>query len=252
MYSIPVQTLMNGRRSRTELAMSQVSGDPDGNEASPSRSALIRELFFGKVEYSYYTEGGLSLFKKCLIYLSNSRYLNTMNVMKAIEGLGKVHYAPLKRNRLVSISVASGYQRAETLTWFSAEATTGKLGHINKFPKGPQVKAFRIASVSVHTEYIAANDLSQCAAETAEKHVRLRWKIEQLHRELRQTMGLGACQCRKHRAQRNPTACCLWVWVFLKRAAQATGQTLYQLKASLLQDYTRKQLQNPTISPNIA
>ena len=82
--------------------------------------------------------------------------------------------------------------------------------------------------------------------------VRLRWKIEQLHRELKQTTGLGACQCRKHRAQRNHIACCLWVWVSLKRTAQATGQTIYQLKESLLHDYMRKQLQNPTISVNIA
>ena len=175
-----------------------------------------------------------------------------MSIMKAIERLGKIYYAPLKRNRLVSISVAAGYQRVETLTWGSGEATTGKLVHINKFPKGHQVKLFRIASASGRTEYIATNDLSQCDAETTEKRVRLRWKIEQLHRELKQTTGLGACQCRKHRAQRNHIACCLWVWVSLKRTAQATGQTIYQLKESLLHDYMRKQLQNPTISVNIA
>ena len=36
------------------------------------------------------------------------------------------------------------------------------------------------------------------------------------------------------------------------RAARAAGQTIYQLKASLLQDYIRQQLQNPIISINIA
>ena len=175
-----------------------------------------------------------------------------MKVMKAIEALGKVYYAPLKRNRLVSICVASDYQRVETLTWTAAEATQGKLVHIKKFPKGHQVKMFRLASDSRRTEYIATNDLSESDTQATEKKCRLRWKIEQLHRELKQTTGIGECQCRKHRAQRNHIACCLWVWVSLTRAARAAGQTIYQLKESLLNDYIRQQLQNPLISISIA
>ena len=114
------------------------------------------------------------------------------------------------------------------------------------------MKVFRLASDSGCTEYIATNDLSQCDIEEARGKSRLRWKIEQLHRELKQTTGIGACQCRKHRAQRNHITCCLWVWVGLTRAARATGQTIYQLKASLLNDYIRQQLQKPLISLNSA
>ncbi|MEG9862437.1 MAG: hypothetical protein V6Z81_08160 [Parvularculales bacterium] len=40
----------------------------------------------------------------------------SMDVMKAIEALDKVYYAPLKRNRLVSTWVKTPYQRFETLT----------------------------------------------------------------------------------------------------------------------------------------
>ena len=175
-----------------------------------------------------------------------------MNVMKAIEALSKVYYAPLKRNRLVSTSVKMPYQRVETLTWTPAEATGGKLVHINKFPKGHEVKLFRLAPDSGRTEYIATNDLSQSDVEATQQNCRLRWKVEQLHRELKQTTGIGECQCRKHRAQRNHIACCFWVWVSLKRAARAAGQTIYQLKESLLHDYMRQQLHKPTISVNIA
>ena len=89
-----------------------------------------------------------------------------MNVMKAIESLDKVYYAPLKRNRLVSSCVASGYQRVETLTWTETQGTCGQL--------------------------------------------------------------------------------------VLRRAAEAAGQTIYQLKESLLDDYIRQQLQKPLISINIA
>ena len=176
----------------------------------------------------------------------------SMDVMKAIEAVSKVYYAPLKRNRLVSTSVASDYQRVETLTWTPAEATEGKLVPIKKFPKGHQVKVFRIGSASGRTEYIATNDLSQSDVETTQQQCRLRWKIEQLHRELKQTTGIGKCQSRQHRAQRNHIACCLWVWVSLTRAARAAGQTIYQLKDSLLDDYIRKQLLKPTISITFA
>ena len=176
----------------------------------------------------------------------------SMKVMKAIEALSKVYYAPLKRNRLVSTSVTSGYQRVETLTWTPAEAREGQLVHLNKFPKGHQVKVFRIVSASGRTEYIATNDLSHSDTQATRDHCRLRWKIEQLHRELKQTTGIGKCQSRTHRAQRNHIACCLWVWVSLTRAARAAGQTIYQLKEGLLDDYIRQHLQKPPISINFA
>ena len=177
----------------------------------------------------------------------------SMDVMKAIEALSKVYYAPLKRNRLVSSSVDSGFQRVETLVWTAGKATQGQLVHIKKFPQGHQVKVFRLASDSGRTEYIATNDLSQVSDTKATREkCRLRWKIVQLHRELKQTTGIGECQCRKHRAQRNHIACCLWVWVSLRRAAQAASQTIYQLKEGLLDDYIRQQLQKLLISINIA
>ena len=173
--------------------------------------------------------------------------------MKAIEALDKVYYAPLKRNRLVSSSVNSGYQRVETLTWTQTQATEGHLAHLKKFPKGHQVKVFRWVSGSGRTDYIATNDLSQDDTKATRENCRLRWKIEQLHRELKQTTGIGKCQCRNHRvSQRNHIACCLWVWVSLRCAAEAVGQTIYQLKEGLLDDYIRHQLQKPTISINIA
>ena len=179
-------------------------------------------------------------------------WYDSMDVMKAIEALSKVYYAPLKRNRLVSTSVASGYQRIEALTWTHAETTEGKLVHIKKFPKGHEVKLFRLVSGSGHTEYIATNDLSQSDVNATHQVCRVRWKIEQLHRELKQVTGIGKCQSRKHRAQRNHIACCLWVWVSLTRAARKVGQTIYQIKEGLLDDYIRKQLQKPSISINIA
>ena len=176
----------------------------------------------------------------------------SMDGMRAIEAVSKVYSTPLKRNRLVSTWVETPYQRVEALTWTQTEATEGKLVHIKRFPKDHEVKVLRLASDSGRTEYIATNDLSHSDAEATRQKCRLRWKIEQLHRELKQPPGIGECQGRKHRAQRNHIACCLWVWVSLTRTARGTGQTIYQLKESLLDDYIRQQLQTPAISINIA
>ena len=194
-------------------------------------------------------------FVKCLPFrtvLIDAWYAS-MPVMKAIQAISKIYYAPLKRNRLVNDSEGVGaHKRVETLTWTEAELRHGKLLHIKKFPKDHQVKLFRIVSVSGRTEYIATNDLSQSDAGATKQECRVRWKIEQLHRELKQTTGIDKCQSRQHRGQRNHIACCLWVWVSLTRAARATGQTIYRLKESLFDDYIRREIEKPSIIINFA
>ena len=118
-------------------------------------------------------------FVKCLPFrtvLIDAWYAS-MPVMKAIQAISKIYYAPLKRNRLVNDSEGVGaHKRVEALTWTEAELRDGKLLHIKKFPKDHQVKLFRIASASGRTEYIATNESqSECRSNAAFV------KIEQLH-----------------------------------------------------------------------
>lgn len=82
------------------------------------------------------------------------------------------------------------------------------------------MKLFRIASSNGHTEYIATNDLSQSDADATVQECQVRWKIELPHREIKQVTGIGNCQCRPMRAQRNHIACCPQVWFCLKRIAR--------------------------------
>ncbi len=168
--------------------------------------------------------------------------------MTSIEKLSKIYYVPLKRNRLVNdTDGVEQHQQVQDLCWTQAEIRQGKRVHINKFPNGHQVKLFRIASSNGHTVYIATNDLSQSDADATIQECKVRWKIEQFHREIKQVTGIGKCQCRKLRAQRNHIACCFQVWVCLTRTARAVGRTIYELKDSLLDDYLRHQLSNPSI-----
>jgi hypothetical protein len=102
--------------------------------------------------------------------------------------------------------------------------------------------------VSTHrTDFVVTNDLAQASTEATQQVCGFRWKIEQLHREGKQLTGLEACQCRIARIQRNHIGCAFLVWVRLKGLAAQTGQTVYQLKHGLLDDYLCQQLKKPSL-----
>jgi len=172
----------------------------------------------------------------------------TMKVMKAIEKADKIYYCPLKSNRQVSESPDEAYQRVDSLTWTDEELEMGKMVHLKKFPKGHQVKLFRLALSTQRTDYVVTNDPSQDSTDATRQESAIRWKIEQFHREAKQVTGLESCQCRSQRAQRNHIACAMLVWVRLNELAQEAQTTIYQLKQGLLSSYMRDQLRQPSIS----
>ena len=174
-------------------------------------------------------------------------------LMLHIERLKKVYYCPLKANRQVDETGGErGYQRVDRLTWTDHEAQHGKLLHLKDFPKGHQVKLFRLVLSTQRTDYIASNDLAQASTQATQEVCGLRWKIEQFHRETKQTTGIEGCQCRLARIQRNHIACAMLVWIRLKQVAQETASTMYQLKQGLLDDYLRSQLRSPAIRMQFA
>jgi hypothetical protein len=174
-------------------------------------------------------------------------------LMLHIERLHKVYYCPLKGNRQVDETDGErGYQRVDSLTWTSDETQAGKVVHIKTFPKGHQVKLFRLVLSTKRTDFIATNDVAQDSTQATQEVCGLRWKIEQFHRETKQTTGIEGCQCRLARIQRNHIACAILVWVRLKQLAHDSASTIYQLKQGLLDDYMRSQLRSPAIRMHFA
>ena len=165
-----------------------------------------------------------------------------------IESLNKVYYCPLKSNRQVDDSGGlAPYQRVDSLEWSKPEQTTGKTIKLRGFPKDHKVRLFRVEASTRRTDYIVTNDWTQESTAATQEACSYRWRIEQLHREGKQTTGLEHCQCRLARIQRNHIGCALLVWVRLNQLAIQTGQTLYQLKYGLLDSYLVQQLRNPDI-----
>lgn len=169
-------------------------------------------------------------------------------LMLFIESLGKLYYCPLKSNRQVDDSgAASPYRRVDSLDWSPDEQARGKIIKVKGFPKNHKLRLFRVEVSSHRTDWVVTNDLAQDSTEAARQACGFRWKIEQTHRESKQTTGLESCQCRKARIQRNHIACAFLVWARLKHLAAETGRTVYQLKHGLLDDYLIRQLKNPSL-----
>lgn len=208
--------------------------DGDGNSKLDHVQAMLRGVVFSKQ-------------LPFAVVLMDSWYA-AKQLMAAIEGLGKVYYCPLKTNRLVDDSSGDEpYKRIDQLGWTTTEAQHGKLIKVRGFPKDKKVKLFRVIVSTDKTEYVVTNDLAQDSTDETQKVCAVRWKIEQFHREVKQTTGIESCQCRKQRIQRNHIACALLVWTRLKQIAHATATTIYQLKTGLLSNYLVEQLNAPTL-----
>ena len=210
--------------------------DPDGD--GKTKLDHVKDMLLNVVYHKQL------LFQKVLM----DSWYATKKLMLLIEKLGKTYYCPLKKNRLVDDTRGQeDYQRIEHLAWTKEEQKKGKLIKINKFPKDHKVKLFRVIASTGKTEYLATNDLKQSSIDEVKKECKLRWKVEEFHREIKQLTGLEACQCRKARIQRNHIACAFLVWNYLKKIASNSLKTIYQLKSDLLSEYLNQELKCPSL-----
>lgn len=181
-------------------------------------------------------------------YVLMDSWYTTMKIMKAIEKAKKIYYGVVKPNRNVSDSRDAPHMRADKLQWSAEEMENGKLVHLKKFPADHNVKLFWVVLSTQRTDFVVTNDKTQDSADAARDECAIRWKIEQFHREAKQTTGIESCQCRNQRAQRNHIACAMLVWVRFNTLAQEMKTNIYQLKQGLLDGYMRQQLRTPSIS----
>ncbi|MEO0934482.1 MAG: transposase, partial [Cyanobacteria bacterium J06641_2] len=170
------------------------------------------------------------------------------NLMLYIDSLDKVYYCPLKTNRLVDDTYGKEkYKNIKSLKWSDEELECGKIIKVKGFPGAKKVKLFRVIVSTDRTDYVATNDLSQSSADVAQEVCKIRWKVEEFHREIKQLTGIESCQCRKARLQRNHIACAMLVWLRLKNLAYKTNQTIYKIKQNLLSNYLIEQLKRPDV-----
>lgn len=177
----------------------------------------------------------------------------TQKLMKFIDEQKKIYYTVVKKNRLVDETQGvEAYQRVGDLEWSEQALLDGKRVKLNGFPANHKVQLFWVTVLPGKTEFVVTNDLSWDSSQQARRHCKVRWKIEEFHREIKQLTGIESCQCRKGIIQKNHIGCAMLVWAKLKQLAYQTGKTIYQLKHSLLDDYMIQALANPTLQLNFA
>ncbi|ACC80722.1 conserved hypothetical protein [Nostoc punctiforme PCC 73102] len=82
------------------------------------------------------------------------------------------------------------YKRIELLEWNQEELDCGKIIKIKGFPANKKVKLFRVTVSTNRTDYVATNDLSQSSTDVVQEVCKIRWNIEEFHREIKQLTGI--------------------------------------------------------------
>jgi hypothetical protein len=193
---------------------------------------------------------------KARTVLFDSWYASVDN-LKLIQRLDMFFVTTLKSNRKVSLSKETGYVHLQDIVWTELQLSVGIEVKLEDLPT--LVRLFKIVPTNGDVEWLITNrkdvpsdeDPSSQSPITdvgVQKVNAVRWKIEQMHRELKQNVGTEKCQCRKARSQRNHMACCYLAWLALKVNALGNGKTIYKTKADLWSDYLRRLLRNPQIA----
>ena len=182
---------------------------------------------------------------KAQIILFDSWYAASEN-LKYIHRLDKYFVTTLKENRLVSLSKEQGYIHLQQIEWTDEQIQHGIMTKLKEVPF--KVQLFKVVTTNGDIEWVITNRApGSINTQVVQNENKVRWFIEQLHRELKQLTGIEQCQCREQRAQRNHFACCYHAGFSLKVIAKKIGKTLYQVKHDLWSDYLRHELRNPRI-----
>ena len=144
------------------------------------------------------------------------------------------------------------YTQIQNLQWSDDELGIGKLDgkgkliHLNDIPKTMTMKLFSIALSDRRIDNLCTNDIDISITTTvAQEESSKRWKVEQFHREIKQTLGIAKCQCRKNRSQRNHIVYCMLSWIYLTKQAIKKCTTIYQIKKQQLNDYMHSVMKHP-------
>jgi Transposase DDE domain len=138
------------------------------------------------------------------------------------------------------------YSQIKDLDWTDQELIYGKMIYLKDIPKSMPVKLFSVASSERRINNLCTNDIDNSTDVTVtQEESSKRWKVEQFHREIKQTLGIAKCQCRKNRSQRNHIICSMLSWVYLTKQAVKHATTIYQIKKQQLNDYMLNVMKHP-------
>ena len=96
-------------------------------------------------------------------------------------------------------------------------------------------------------EYLASNNLTLSRSDIRDAAAK-RWRVEEYHRGLKQTVGLAKCQSRRSRSQRTHIFCSILSFLALEKKRIEEGITWYEAKRKIMSDSLFFYLKSPFIS----
>ena len=207
---------------------------------APSVNGLTKNDLFGEMLMVAKTQRKL----KAKAVLFDSWYTSVAN-LKLIAFLNMVFIAPIKDNRLVSLSKETGYIHVQDIDWTSERLTNGLSVKLKELPF--RVRLFKVVATNGDIDWIITNSPDPITTHDIQHESARRWPIEQFHRELKQLTGSEKCQCRKARSQRNHLGYCYLAWLALKVRAKTLHITLYQVREHIFDDFLTQALRQPPI-----
>jgi hypothetical protein len=161
--------------------------------------------------------------------VADSWYSSLKN-LKSIRSHGWDWVMGLKKNRLVNKPHIK-----------LCELDIPKEGLIVRLKGYGWIKAFRFEAKNGRTDYIGTSRLD-LTGDNIKSYFERRWSIEIMHRELKQTRGLGRCQALIGRAARNRIGLSFITLVRKHRRRRLDFSTPYQLDWEILKPAIRQAL----------
>lgn len=250
---------------KIELVRKQYSGNAHGVVRG---SGLINLLHsdgqeFWPIDYRVFDPEGDGKtkhdhFREMLIRAKSEKRLQARHVLfdtwytcvetlKVIHRLDRIFVAPIKSNRLISLSREAGYVHLGQIEWTPERLEQGVSVKLKELPF--RVLLFKVVSSNGDIDWLITNrEPGSVTSRAVHQQNGIRWQIEQMHRELKQLLGIERCQCRKARSQRNHLGLCYQAWVALRVKARQWHKTLYAARSSLFEQYLRAELRRPRIA----
>ena len=133
----------------------------------------------------------------------------------------------------------------QKLEWTEEAVKNGISVKLKELPF--RLQLFKVVAPNGDIDWVVTNQPDTITSEVVQQENDIRWKIEEMHRELKQLTGIEKCQARKARVQRNHISYCYSAWFSLKQKARELKTNVYALHNDLFSEYLKAVLKKPII-----
>jgi len=171
------------------------------------------------------------------IYVLMDSWYGSLRNLKAVNKKQWRWITNLKSNRLISLA-KNEYMPISDL---DLDENTVKCVWLKGYGF---INVCRVTFKHGGTRYLATNNLELTDYKDYLHHWDSRWKIEEYHRALKQTVGIDGCSARRAQAQRTHIFASICAFLKLESNRLDTGTTWYEQKAEISRIATRQFLAN--------